>query len=77
MEFFTVPCPGKGNVKIDGSFQGESVQGTTLHKFQCGEGTHDISMECLAGKQCQAPVQRVEIAGTNPILPMEVPFECA
>ena len=76
MEFFTVPCPGRGEVSIDGSFQGENKDGERLHVFQCSEGLHDISMTCLVGRQCQEPVQRAQIAGTDPILPREVPFLC-
>lgn len=77
MEFFKVPCPGRGEVSINGSPQGENMKDNKLHVFQCGEGTHDISMKCLVGKRCQEPVQRVSITGTNPILPQEAPFTCA
>ncbi len=76
MEFFTVPCPGKGEVSIDGSPQGKNKDGKKLHPFQCNDRLHDISMTCLNGKQCQEPVQRVMITGANPILPQKVPFVC-
>ncbi len=77
MEFFTVPCPGKGKVFIDGQYQGDSLEDTELKVFQCNTGTHDIAMECLVDKQCVKTSQKVQIEGTNPILPMEVPFICA
>ncbi len=77
MEFFTVPCPGRGNVSVGGSFQGASIKDDKLHVFQCGEGLHDISMECLVGKKCHVTMQRILIAGTNPVLPQEIPFICA
>jgi len=78
MEFYTVPCPGRGKVKLDGGFQGENIRDNMLHVFQCGEGTHYISMECLvAGKECKKQVQRVSLIGTNLILAQEVPFICA
>lgn len=79
MEFFTVPCPGRGQVSIDGNVQGENKeQGSDKPViFQCGRGLHDISMACLVGKTCSVQVQRVEVGGTNPIEPMEVPFTCA
>lgn len=87
MQFFKVPCPGRGTVSIDGKPQGENKQagreesdtrqGDGLRIFQCGTGLHDLSMACLVGKRCRRPVQRVQIDKTDPILPMEVPFECA
>ncbi len=77
MEFFKIICPGKGNVFIDGSFQGLSLDGSEPRVFQCNTGTHDIRMDCLDGKQCQKPVQRVRVEHTNPIQPMEVIFICA
>ena len=77
MEFFKLVCPEKGNVSIDGNFQGESMDGTEPRVFQCNTGIHDIAMACLNGKQCQEPVQRLRIEHTNPILPMEVIFTCA
>jgi hypothetical protein len=77
MQFFTVPCPGKGKVSVGGSYQGENMDGAGLKVFQCNKGVHDIGLECLVGKQCLNPLQRVEIKGTNPIDPMEVKFTCA
>jgi hypothetical protein len=76
MAFFIVTCPGKGNVSIDGSFQGASIKDGTFHVFQCGGGPHDIFMECLAGKKCWVTPQRILTIGTNPILPQEVSFTC-
>jgi len=77
MEFFTIQCPGKGDVWMDGKRQGGNVRHSSLFKFQCGDGTHKISMKCLIGKQCQEPEQQVLITETNPIEPQEVPFTCA
>lgn len=77
MEFFTVPCPGRGKVSINGSYHGENKDGSDLHTFLCVEGLHDITLVCLAGKHCQEPLQRALIADTNLIMPLEVPFECA
>ncbi|MBI5074277.1 MAG: hypothetical protein HZB62_03750 [Nitrospirae bacterium] len=76
MEFFTVPCPGNGEVWIDKSFQGASVRHDRLFVFQCGEGMHNIGMQCLIGRQCELPIQRVSIIETDPIEPLEIPFRC-
>ena len=87
MEFFRVPCPGRGMVSIDGhpqaenkqagSEEGRSRQRVGLRVFQCGPGLHDIAMKCLVGIRCLVEVQRVLTAQTNPILPTEVPYTCA
>ena len=80
MEFITVSCPGKrdkGEVFIDASSQGESKTDDELNVFQCNPGHHYISMRCLVGKECRESTQLVGIVGTNPIQPMEVPFQCA
>ena len=76
-EFFVAPCPGTGVISIDDADQGENKRDSGLHVFQCGTGFHDISMACSGGKKCKEPVKRkVLIAGTNPLDPMKVPFEC-
>ena len=77
MEFFTVPCPGRGEVFIDGVSLGENKSNGELNVFQCNPGHHYISMKCLVGKSCDVPKQLVNIINTNPISPMEVPLECA
>ena len=77
MEFFKVPCPGKGEVWIDKRFQGPNVRHDRLFVFQCGEGIHNIGMQCLIGRQCELPIQQVSISETNPVEPLEVPFTCA
>ena len=77
MEFFKVPCPGKGKVSIDQRYQGENKDNESLHVFLCSEGNHDISMACLVGKTCQETVQRIPLSNTNPIDPPEVTFTCA
>lgn len=63
MEFFEVPCPGRGKVSVDGSYQGDnrSEVGGNLDTFQCGRGLHDISMSCLVGRICAEPVKRLNI----------------
>ena len=80
MEFFMVSCPGKGDkgeVSIDSSPQGENITDDELNVVQCNPGHHNISMMCLVGKACRESIQSIEIIGTNPIQPMEVPFLCA
>jgi hypothetical protein len=77
MEFFTVPCPGRGEVFIDGSSLGENKRNSELNVFQCNPGMHDISLTCRVGKHCTELQQSKEIINTNPIRPMEVPFICA
>jgi len=77
MEFFRVPCPGKGEVWLDKRLQGANVRHDNLFVFMCGEGTHYISMQCLIGRQCQMSLQQISITDTDPIEPLEVPFTCA
>lgn len=76
MEFFTVSCLRRGRVSVDGSYLGENKTGDTLHVFQCAPGLHDISLECLTGRQCRVMTQRVMITGTNAILPIRIYFVC-
>jgi len=76
MEFFTASCLGKGKVLVDGVYQGESKDGTTLHVFQCSAGLHDITLEFLTNGSCHKKTRRVMITGTTPILPMAIPFIC-
>lgn len=77
MEFFTVPCPGRGEFFIDGISVGENKSNGELNVFQCNPGHHCISMNCIVGERCKVSRQLVNIIDTNPISPMEVPFECA
>jgi hypothetical protein len=77
MEFFTAPCPGRGQVFINGVFLGENKSIDELSVFQCNPGYHNISLTCLVGKHCRESVQFKKITATNPIEPMEVPFICA
>ncbi|HJV64931.1 MAG TPA: hypothetical protein VJ550_04290 [Geomonas sp.] len=76
MEFFTVSCLRRGRVSIDGSYLGENRSGDTLRVFQCSAGLHDVSLECLTGRQCRVMTQRVMITGTNAILPIRIYFVC-
>jgi hypothetical protein len=78
MQFFNCPCSGKGNVILDGVDQGpnKDAAGNLLPK-QCNAGLHRIALKCLDEKQCDPAEVQVEIRGTNPIHPLEVPFQCA
>jgi len=75
MEFFTCPCPQRGNVLLDGSDQGpnKDAAGNLLTK-QCNRGLHYVSLSCGDGKFCGKRL--VEIKDTDPISPLEVPFQC-
>jgi hypothetical protein len=75
MEFFKCPCPETGNDILDGNDQGPNRDdaGILLTKM-CNSGLHWISLECLNGKECVKKLVRV--VDTDPILPMEVPFQC-
>jgi hypothetical protein len=75
MEFFQCPCSQTGNVILDGKDQGPNmdIDGKLLTKM-CNTGLHWISLECPDGKKCGQKLVRV--ADTDPILPMEVPFQC-
>lgn len=75
MEFFTCPCPQRGNVLLDGNDQGpnKNDDGNLLTK-QCNRGLHYVSLKCADGKSCQTRL--VAFRNTDPILPMEVPFQC-
>lgn len=78
MEFFACPCPGKGTVILDGNAQGPNKdQDGANRTLQCGTGLHQVALDCLVGKACANASQEVAISGTNPILPQEVPFQCA
>ena len=77
MEFFTVPCPGRGEGFIDGISLGENKSNGELNVFQCNPGNHYISMNCMVEKRCRVSKQLVNIINTNPITPMEVDFKCA
>jgi hypothetical protein len=75
MEFFQCPCPERGNVILNGRNQGpnKDEQGNLMTK-QCNTGLQYISLRCREGKRC--PLQRVLVEDTDPILPLEVPFQC-
>ena len=77
MEFFQCPCPERGEVILDNVGQGpnKDVAGNVLPK-QCNEGRHTISLKCTGSKKCSPEQVDIEITGTNPILPLEVPFTC-
>jgi len=75
LEFFQCPCSETGGVFLDGKYQGPNKDNAgNLLTMQCNTGLHWVFLECLEGKTC---LQRlVEIKDTDPILPMEVPFQC-
>lgn len=78
MEFFRCPCPGRGEVVLDGSYQGENKNGSgEIRILQCGPGLHEVALTCLVGRKCSNPRQEINISGTNPIFPLEVLFTCA
>jgi hypothetical protein len=76
MEYFMVSCQRKGRVSLDGLDLGENRVGGTLRVFQCSQGLHDISLECLMGRRCRLMTQRVMITGTNAIIPIRITFVC-
>lgn len=78
MEFFVCPCPATGNVILNGIDLGPNKDdsGNLLTK-QCNTGQHIIALQCESGHTCSPPSVTIVIASTNPILPMEVPFQCA
>ena len=78
MEFFTCPCSDRGNVILDGVNQGPNKdQAGNLMTKQCNTGLHSVSLQCPDGKQCEPNEIEIEIRGTDPIAPLEVPFQCA
>lgn len=78
MEFFVCPCPATGQVILDGNDQGpnKGAAGELLTK-QCGAGRHIIALQCADGRNCNPPQVDIVIRDTDPILPLEVPFQCA
>ena len=76
-EFFVCPCPATGNIILDGHDQGLNKYASgKLWTKQCGTGLHRISLQCRGGKACSPVEVVVEIKDTDPISPMEVPFQC-
>jgi len=77
IEFFKCPCPDRGNVILNGRDQGPNKDDTgRLLTKQCNEGLQTIALKCPAGKTCYPPQVDIEIKDTNPISPLEVPFQC-
>lgn len=78
MEFFRCPCPVIGNIILDGKDQGPNKDGAgKLWTKQCNAGLHTITLQCPAGKTCSPKQVKIEITNTDPISPLEVPFQCA
>ncbi len=78
IQFFCCTCPATGNVILDGRDQGPNKDGSgRLLTKHCNEGLHIISLQCPDGKKCSPPEVRIEITDTDPIFPLEVPFQCA
>lgn len=73
MEFFVCTSGYIGDVFLDGNNQGRNkdMTGQLLVK-QCNEGPHLIKLKCLNG--INYPAKSVNIAGTDPIAPAQVPF---
>ena len=77
MEFFRCPCPKRGSVILNGSDLGSNMDATgKLLTKVCGQGLQRISLQFPDGKQCIPPQIEIEIKNTDPISPMEVPFQC-
>lgn len=77
MEFFTCPCPGNGRVILDGNEQGNNKdENGNMRTLQCGQGLHQIALQCNHGEQCAHSPQKVMISKTNPIIPQELTFQC-
>ncbi|MCP4666702.1 MAG: hypothetical protein GY849_10060 [Deltaproteobacteria bacterium] len=78
MEFFTCPCPERGDVVLDSVSQGSNKdQAGNIVTKQCNTGLHKIALKCHDGKKCDPAEIKIEICNTDPISPMEVPFKCA
>lgn len=78
MEFYTCPCPARGDVILNGQGQGPNKdQAGNLLTKQCNPGLHKVALKCSAGKQCNPGEIQIEIRDTDPIAPMEIPFKCA
>lgn len=77
MEFFVCPCPSIGNVILNGIDLGpnKDTAGNLLPK-QCNQGQHTIKLKCANGNTCIPPQVTIVIAGTNPIMPQQVSFQC-
>jgi hypothetical protein len=77
-EFFVCPCPGRGYVILDDNSQGSNKNDAlTLFTKQCNTGLHSVSLACQVGRVCRVVKVEIQIEDTDPIEPMEVPFECA
>ncbi len=73
MEFFVCTSIDIGDVILDGINQGANKDATgILLTKQCNSGLHSVALNCLSGKSY--PEKTVNIGGTDPIAPLEVPF---
>ncbi len=76
-EFFVCPCSETGNVILDGNDQGPNKYPSgKLWTKECGTGKHTIQLQCSTGKACSQSEVTIFIKDTDPISPMEVPFQC-
>jgi len=77
MEFFICPSSATGIVILDGNNQGPNKDdsGRLLTKM-CNKGRHTVSLQSPAGQTCFPPQISIVIENTDPISPMEVPFQC-
>lgn len=77
MEFFVCPCTATGNVILDGADQGRNKGDCDeLLTKMCNEGLHTVSLVFDDGRVCSPAQRTVEIVDTDPVCPLEVPFEC-
>jgi hypothetical protein len=77
MEFFVCPCSVTGSVILDGNDQGTNKDGAgRLLTKMCNKGLHAISLQCPSGQTCFPPLVSTVIENTDPISPLEVPFQC-
>ena len=78
MEFFVCLCSETCTVILDGNNNlgpNKDESGNLLTKL-CNEGLHTITLQCPEGKICIPTQAEIEIKNSNPILPMEVAFQC-
>jgi hypothetical protein len=77
VEFFVCPCKVTARVILDGKDQGPNKDAAgKLRTIQCNAGLHSVSLQGLSGKAVTPAKVKVAIKNTDPISPMEVPFEC-
>ncbi|GFO61303.1 hypothetical protein GMST_36280 [Geomonas silvestris] len=76
MEYFTATSLRRGRIYLDGNYLGENRAGDLPRIFRCPAGLHDICFEYLNHGAWHRHTRRLRIAGTTPILPLDIPFIC-